>query len=180
MSDSVPPLPPWSSRNERERKWMVQWSLDRLEEPRKGQAIDDGDYHFAPVVKFNTKEAYHEAVRLAHRGDVEPLRRLIGMVFPEICEFIQPLPRVQGQRPPHADPFRHFVDSQIVDDVKRLREIWKAHFGRFKRRPDDGCSAEYIVALRWNKLFEGKGKYQTVDEDKVCDILKTASRRRIS
>jgi len=179
MNDALPSLPPWRSRNERERKWMVQWSLDRLEEPRKGQTINDDDYPFAQVVKVSEKLAYHSAVLQAHQGDVQPLRRLIGMVFPEICEFIQPLSRVQGQRLPYANRFRHFADAQIVEDVKRLREIWKTHFGMFKRRPDDGYSAEYIVALRW-KLFEGEGENRIVHEDRVCAIYKAASSRRSS
>jgi hypothetical protein len=175
--------PPWRARNAREKEWFAQWSLNQLAQPPHGVAISDDDCDFAasPPAHVQGREIYNRALQLARRGDVQLLRKLIGQIFPEvldpqICE-IRPPRRVRGQRSQYANGFDHWANAWIADDVKRLHEIWKTEYGRWKRHAADGHSAEHIVALRW-RLFEGEGEDQVANEDAVRACIKAVSRGR--
>jgi hypothetical protein len=170
--------PPWRARDAWEKEWFAQWSLNQLEQPPRGVAISDDDYDFAPPPP---RVIYDLALESARCGNVQPLHKLIGKIFPEvldpqICE-IRPPRRVRGQRSQYANGFEHWANAWIADDVKRLHEIWKTEYCRWKRHPADGHSAEYIVACRW-RLFEGEGEDRGVNEDAVPACVKAVSRGR--
>jgi hypothetical protein len=90
----------------------------------------------------------------AEHGDIEPLRRH----FPRLAPYLHLPKRKRGQRflRDQSNPVRG-----AVNDVTRIRAIWKKHFGRKTRPKTDLVSAEQIAADRWE-----------VDVDTVINRMK--------
>jgi hypothetical protein len=141
-------LPPWIATCERERDQMVRWVIAQLdtqdaEDGMRQHELDATRDYCAPLpVEELQRLRFEEVIR---RGDVETLRRL----YPEIAKFIHRPKRPQGRRRSYPrNNWGHYWASMIADDVRRVREIWKANYdGKWKRR---GLrpTAEEIVAER--------------------------------
>jgi hypothetical protein len=138
---------------------MIEWccaELDGLDGFIDGLIDDDDtkkDWTVSPEVLYG--ERLERAKQHARRGNLGPLRKL----FPEIAEFIHEPKRVRGQRRPYTkrrggvDGLRRalasLAEQRAVDSVRQLRAIiWPRYYGRWKRRPEDGPSAEEIAAVR--------------------------------
>jgi hypothetical protein len=146
-------LPPWQATSERERQQMVEWVIEQLdaqdaEYDMLQYELDKERDYYAPLPSVPAAEQrrlrLNKAIQRARNDNVELLRRL----YPEIAEFIQPLKRPRGRRRSYPKKvWGRYAAGMIVDDVKRVRELWRANYGKWKRhtlRP----TAEQIVAVR--------------------------------
>jgi hypothetical protein len=160
-------LPPWFARNERDKRWMVEWCHAEL-------VALDWSMHPYELKQGDRPKALDQRLRLAKAaardGDVGPLRRL----YPEIVEYIH-AKRKQGERRSYRKPDwccweefgRVALLDAAIDDVHQLRtKIWPRHYGRSRRRIDDGPSAEAIA-----------GALHGLSEDEVKAAIKARSRR---
>jgi hypothetical protein len=149
-------LPPWKATCERERKWMIEWSIaEIIALDNQHQRDDVPQSVWENIPPPSRDERLKAAKRRARRGDLSPLRRL----YPEIAEYIHEPKRVRGQRRPYVMALqegenvyswahRAQAEGMAVDIVRELREIvWPQHYGRWKRRRDDGPSAEEIAGV---------------------------------
>ncbi len=75
--------------------------------------------------------------------DIEPLRKR----YPHLAELLHLPPRIKGQRKKRVA--ENYDLDHAVEDVKRIRAIWKVKFGRSQRR--GLWSAEEIAARRWTR-----------------------------
>ena len=100
------------------------------------------------------------------RQGAASLRRCVSCSL-QIAEFIHEPKRVQGQRRSYPrDPVKAFTrygQEPLVEDVKRVRALWKQYYGLWKRSQGQ-VSAEEIVAVRHD-----------CSPEKVEQALKTAS-----
>jgi hypothetical protein len=166
MKAPDPALPPWIATCKREREAMIKWVLNRLDmqmaertalEPSDDRHINLYTVHQSPRARLE------RAKRLARAGNVAPLQRL----YPELAEFIHPPKRKRGQRRSYRDETALFERdglSAVVEDVKRIRALWRQHYGLWKRRRDE-VSAEKIAGLRHD-----------MSEDEVRAAIKLLSR----
>lgn len=91
-----------------------------------------------------------EAVAEAERGD---LTKLLGLFHPKFHPFLQ-LPRKRGRRPyarrPNDSSSEYYDESARVLMARKLvpliRTIWREHYRRSRRRPEDGYDAHDIAA----------------------------------
>jgi hypothetical protein len=167
-------LPPWFARSERDKLWMIEWchaelvALDNQLHPDSERT-----WELSPeALRQNwLRQRLERAKAAARDGDVAPLREL----YPEIAEFIYPYRRKQGERRSYRKPGwnvweeygREGLLDAAIDDVRQLRtKIWPRHYGRSKRRINDGPSAEAIA-----------GELRGLSEDEVKAAIKARSRR---
>lgn len=87
-------------------------------------------------------------VEQANRGNVEPLRKAL----PKYAKFIKPPKLGRGQRFPKIRDAN--LVTAAVEDVKRIRALWKKHYKKQNRHAADGPSAEEIAADRWEVDIE--------------------------
>lgn len=140
---SPPPLPKWRD-NDAMKAWVIT-ILKRMDDVSFWEVLlEPLAYHDEHCVTCALKEA--------KRGNIEPLRD----VYPDLVPFLHPPKRRRGQRFPKAKPYRL---QCAVADVSRIRDLWRRHFGRVKRRHDE-LSAEEIAAER-----------HKVDVEKVRTVL---------
>jgi hypothetical protein len=173
-----PVLPPWSASCKREREALIKWTLDQLDmQDWELIALEPGDdwmLNFPPPGKSSPTrlERLERAKQLARAGNAAPLQSLLVRYFddPELAEFIQSPKRKRGQRRSYHDPnvlvaqrFARLGVRGVVADVKRIRALWRQHYGRWKRRGQ--VSAEEIAGLRHGK-----------SEDQVRAAIKALSR----
>ena len=100
-------LPPWKATCEREREWMIEWSIAEILALDKERQHDDVPQsaweNIPPPSRDMCLRAAKERAR--RNGDLAPLRAL----YPEIAEFIHEPKRVRGQRRPYesmgGDPY---------------------------------------------------------------------------
>jgi hypothetical protein len=142
--------PPWKATCERERDQMVEWVIAQLDAQdaeyhmRQHELDAERDYYAPLPVAEQQRLQLEEAILKARRGDARQLRKL----FPNIAEFIHPPQRRQGKRrTSQKDVWGRYAAEMVDDDVKQVRALWKAHYGKWKRR---GLrpTAEEIVAER--------------------------------
>jgi hypothetical protein len=130
-------LPPWRARSERERRRMVTFVLDQLDQ----MDIDDS--------RSIDPDYERVGLELAERGDVTLLR----LANPRIARFIHPLALKRGQRRRKrrsADRHTDRVDAAAMD-VPRIRDIWRrAYDGVRYRTMGCGPTAAEIAAERWS------------------------------
>jgi hypothetical protein len=161
-------LPSWQPVNEAGRQYLRDWTNRQLDaEPSlfaqwaeqwvqpQPQLPGDGvpPSGVPPSIDLVSTEAasafFHElALVEAEWGNVEPLR----LLHPEIAELIQPPRRARGR------PHRWDVDlvrlmerlrlREAIDDVYRIRGIWKRRLGKWKRADSDAVTAVAIAADR--------------------------------
>ena len=163
--------PPWRASNPRDREWMIVWVLDQLDQDDAEQEYWDNklaetrDLELLRKVPVRKVPRLERAKESARQGDLAPLRQL----FPQIAEFIAVPKRPRGQRRSYPrDPIKAiklYGQEPLVDDVKRVRALWKRYYKPSKRRSTDGATAEEIVARRYG-----------CTEEKVADALKAHSR----
>jgi hypothetical protein len=151
-------LPPWQATDKRERDQMKEWVIAQLNDQdaeagmRQHELDAARDYH-APLPEEEQQRLWFDKViRKARRGDVRALRVLgwmVSQIDPRIAEFIQPLKRVRGRRRSYPRrSFRRFWAIMIVDDVRRVRELWQAKYHKWKRRRGLRPTAAEIIAER--------------------------------
>jgi hypothetical protein len=147
-------LPPWECRTEREKREFTEWSIAELILLDQRLHPDDhqqSDYVVPAEVyrRHRQKQKLDRAKAAACDGDLGPLRAL----YPEIAEFIHEPKRPRGQRRSYRKPGVNVWEKigaerpdAAVESVRHLREIWRRHYGRWKRRYDDHPTAEEIAA----------------------------------
>jgi hypothetical protein len=89
-----------------------------------------------------------EALAAAQAGNINPLRGL----YPHLADFLQAPPRGRGKhgRDLWGAYMKARAVSMTIDDVKRIRRLWREHFGRAYRTVDPTADA---IAARRNDLF---------------------------
>jgi hypothetical protein len=155
MNDAAQPekLPPWSARNDRDRREMQRWvnaKLDTLDIESAERGVEQALEHpsspssywrrgiFPPALLLYAKE-------LARVGDMKLLRQL----FPYIAEYINEKPRRRGERRSYRGTKWAVGHWLAIKDVDRIRQVWRENYdGKWKRHPDDGSSAVEIAAHR--------------------------------
>jgi len=101
--------------------------------------LDDAEHLKTVRGQRTPDERLAWCIARADHGDVEPLRKL----FPQIpVRFIRLPPR---KRPM---PYKYDPTGDAVKDVRRIRALWKQHFGRVNRARVDLVTAEQIAADR--------------------------------
>jgi hypothetical protein len=92
--------PPWKARNAAEQQEMIGAVVAELliEDEHAETLIMRWDGTMATEAAF--RAALYTAKASARRGNLEPLRRLLSDLDPELAEFINAPPRVRGQRRP--------------------------------------------------------------------------------
>jgi hypothetical protein len=143
--------PPWKARNAAEQQEMIGAVVAELliEDEHAETLIMRWDGTMATEAAF--RAALYTAKASARRGNLEPLRRLLSDLDPELAEFINAPPRVRGQRRPRLRSWEqrraNAEDSRQARDAERVRAIWRREYrGRWKRHAGDGPSAAEIVA----------------------------------
>jgi hypothetical protein len=131
-------LPPWRAGiDERKRRQMEEWVNRKLDEITK---LSGDEWLWF----WSLENLEDVAVQAAEECDLEPLRRQ----FPKHARFINPPKLKRGE---------HFKDAtevwlqRALEDVPRIRAIWKKHYGK-TNRPRGELTAEEIAAERWNLL----------------------------
>src|SRR6516162_3631309 len=122
------PLPPWTARDEREKRAMCNWMFDRIDEAI-GEKLDEAA--LTTTLKDFLASIEHGALEDAKSGDVTKLRRLAK---PEWRPFINPKPLKPGEKYP-----RRLTDSSSYDArvhvarsviVPLIRDICQKHYGK--------------------------------------------------
>jgi hypothetical protein len=123
--------------------WTLQQleSLDAVHDWLAGEMEERQDWS---SVKTSARAWRLDMAKLAARRDnLTPLRKL----YPEIAEFIQAPRRARGQHRVVADWEQKSHRMQLaLEDVQRIRRIWRRHLGKSYRRDDP--TAETIAARR--------------------------------
>jgi hypothetical protein len=140
--------PPWHAIPEEMEKWVN-------EKLNAGYADEGGSHvEFMWIMDDDARRIY-----AAEHGDIEPLKQKYPHLAPYLC-----LPKrkrgVRFFKPEHPwwqydNPFLalgHALQAEdkvqcALDDVKRIRAIWRKEYGRYNR--SDLISAEQIAANRW-------------------------------
>jgi hypothetical protein len=128
---SPPPLPSWHD-NGAMKAW-VNTMLDRMDDVRW---FEECLVHIPPA-EILTERAERRAIEEAGHGNIEPLRN----AHPHLASFLHLPQRKRGQRFPKVNDKL----MRAVADVSRIRDLWRRHFGRVKRRHGE-LSAEEIAA----------------------------------
>jgi hypothetical protein len=93
-------------------------------------------------------KAYGPQLRAFEHGDVEPLRRAL----PGIAKAIN-LPR-RADRSKWPKPRRQDCIDGAARDVRRIRALWKKHYGHVQRPRGDDLRAEQIAADLWGVTID--------------------------
>jgi hypothetical protein len=139
------PLPPWSAQNPRQKNAMRDWMFYQIEEAYRE--------HREKLLLEPTNLRVlieDEAIAEADRGDMTKLHQLF---HPKFYRFLQ-LPRKSGRRPyarqPDHGSGEHYDETARVlmarNLVPLIRKIWRAHYGKARRCPEDGFDAHEIAA----------------------------------
>jgi hypothetical protein len=127
---SPPLLPKWHDNNA--MKAWVNTMLDRMDD------VSWFEECLVPMPPAEiTERAERRAIEEAGHGSIEPLRN----AHPHLASFLHLPQRKRGQRFPKVNDKL----MRAVADVSRIRNLWRRHFGRVKRRHGE-LSAEEIAA----------------------------------
>jgi hypothetical protein len=135
----VSKLPEWN-----DNEAMLRWLNEKLDE----------------ILHEMTEESYEAfALWSAEQGEVKYLKEL----YPQIADFIAPRRRKKGQTKPKPMPSKPKLFARLAaEDVQRIRALWRANYGKWKRYAVQGEeSAEWFAAQRWSD-DEVKLDYDTV------------------
>jgi hypothetical protein len=131
-----PIRPPWrAGADKKKRRQMQQWVNTKLDILTR--MTGDEFLYF-----WSLKNLDAMALEFAEQGDIEPLREL----NPHLARFLH-LPKLKRGE--------HFIDPARIrlkrarDDVRRIRAIWREHYGK-TNRPIGELTAEEIAADRWS------------------------------
>ena len=100
-----------------------------------------------------------ETIRRARCGDVRQLRKLLddalrhfdaGIVADVVVDFIQPPnKRIRGRRRSYPKRvYARYAAEMVADDVKRVQALWKANYGKWKRRRLRPTAEEIVAEWR--------------------------------
>ena len=141
--EAMPAQPDWTGDDEA----MCRWCFAMLE-----KQLEEKDVLNDELLREN--RAYVQAWVAFQQGNPAPMREL----YPHLAEFIHPPPPQRGQhRRPEAQ-----TKEFALDLVKRVKALWRTHYGRRKRGRDDGIKAHAIVARFMN----------IEDEDQVAEWVR--------
>lgn len=132
-------LPPWESSNDRDKLAMTRWvnhelNLMDVQELRK-------DIKGENALDPSNRIAWAMEQADAHIS-IEPLRQ----AFPELARFLQLPKRAHGKRGAQRG-YNHV--KGVARDVKRIRALWRKHYGNKRRTRDMKPTAEEIAVARW-------------------------------
>ena len=134
-------LPDWNGPPEK----LAQWTNEMLDAMAAHDDNDERDYSLLRHVHPIEDDA--SAIKQAERGNIGPLHRR----YPHLKKFLFPPKLKKGQRFPPS-PFVAYgtsmAERQAIDDVWRIRQIWKCYFKKKNRPRGDECTAEGIAAKR--------------------------------
>jgi hypothetical protein len=148
-------LPPWSSDLK-----LKEWTI---------QQLDDEDDEAERV--FMTEIAPHLG------GIPKPrLMRAHELLEPEGLTDLLQEPKRRPGRP--RDLLPNIVDEFVLQDVERIRALWRRHYGKQNRRRDQ-ISAESIAAERHLRLCHGQADAEKARE-LVDEIIERRKRSRKS
>jgi hypothetical protein len=160
------PKPPFHASNEAEREEMWVYILSRLcEEEDRGDLPQANPQEQKAILKRLT---YKTAKSAARRGNLEPLAKHLTAITgdSEIAAFLRVPARGRGKRKDQEIVFfGRYSRSEVIDTVRRIRQIWRDEFGRVKRDPGFDDSAEKIAS-----------ELHGLSEDEVQQIMKHSGR----
>jgi len=145
-------LPPWTG-NQRKQECMERWinaKLDELNEEDLERLERELAHANRNAPEWSTIKAGIEEIKLvkalekAARKDLGPLREL----YPRLARYIN-LPKLE-KKGAHfkKDPEQLSISLiNAVEDVDRIKAIWKQHYGK-QNRPRGQLSALEIAAER--------------------------------
>ena len=137
------PPPPWSAQNQSQKNAMRDWMFYQLEEAYRAQRAE-------LLSEYTVDPREQEALEDARSGDVTKLRRLAK---PAWRPYINPPPLGRGEKYPRRSNYsstEYYDYSAKVPmaklAVRLIREIWREHYGKSRRRTEDGYDAYDIAA----------------------------------
>jgi hypothetical protein len=145
-------LPSWETRDQRERNELKYWTIACLDEERaiKVAATAEGGSNNTGSVTLWL------AMLAAQHDNMQPLKAL----HPDLAPYLHERKRGPGEYPRHRRPW---ALQQAMDDVGRIRALWKARYGRWKRKDD---LAIEIAAERWK-----------IEQEELHNAMKQTSRK---
>ena len=155
--------PPRIAGNQAEREWMRNWVIAKLDAMDEAALAASGfDETMKPLLSHfddpNVRACFKAlvdkqlrelrtsefAIAQAWRGNMEPLRRL----YPDLKPFLQRPNLDRGEHFEKASDLQLRIE-QAREDVRRIREIWKAAYNGKCNRPEGQITAVEIAAKRW-------------------------------
>jgi hypothetical protein len=138
-------LPPWHARDAQGRRMMIEWVNSELDRQLKVETDQK-------MANFDQKEfqdwsvEYGPEILDAEHGNIEPLRKRL----PTLAKFLH-LPKQEGpgKRFPKLRRRHQHNVRYAVNDVKRIRTLWRQQYNKRNRHKEDGPLAEEIAAGRW-------------------------------
>jgi hypothetical protein len=159
-------LPDWDAKPDDMEKWVIE-QLNALPYGDEGGPASEVEFTW-----MNDDDA--RRIAAAEHGDIEPLREK----YPHLAPYLFTPKRKRGARFFRPDdpwwrddnPFlaygRAITVSPVqcaVDDVRRIRALWRKAYSRFKRA-SSLISAEEIAANRWGvnveEIFAAQKKHK--------------------
>lgn len=137
-----PRLPDWEPRNARGRREFERWVNEQLDQIHEAELLAAN----AGASEITAEDLAVAAAR--DDGNLEPLRAL----HPDHADFINQKPPSRGRR---RRSFLSLLDREqrlvlAVEDVPRIRALWKRELGHRNRPAGDELGAEEIAARRWH------------------------------
>jgi hypothetical protein len=112
-----------------------------------------------------------ELITAIYFEDIEPLRAK----YPHLSGFLHFPPdskRRRGQRKPFRPKYKSDVLLYLaVEDVRRIKLLWKQHYNKTRRLAKHGKSAIELASDRWHE--KGCGLSRTKFEEAIQMRLKT-------
>jgi hypothetical protein len=137
----VTDLPPWHARNEREKQQMKDWLFRELNQMQTEEIeLAAQKTKISISVQLAIVRAYGKG---AADAKMKPLRDL----YPHLAPFLHPPKGTRGKYFRPRDKAKGKAE-RAAQDVRRIRAIWKKHYGRQNRGRDD-ISAVEIAAEFW-------------------------------
>jgi hypothetical protein len=148
-------LPPWEAKTAAARAAMERWANAQLdiELETEIKATNQDCESREAFLRWLTETG--PQIDAAERGNIQPLREK----YAHIAKFIHLPPLGRGKK--RKKPFKFEPLEAAVQDVTRIRGLWRKHYGRVKRGERNPPTAEAISARRWG-----------VDEEAVISRLK--------
>ena len=128
-------LPKWPTENEEERKQVLAWACDHLEQ--RIAAPNRAD------VRAKQREwllSDEPALESARNGDYERLRRR----YPDLAPHLNPPPLGKGQHKPSTPGVRPGDGGAKLIPI--VQEIWREYYGKRNKAVGYGPSALEIAA----------------------------------
>jgi hypothetical protein len=116
---------------------MRDWMCDQLKSVISSPS-DEADPKGLDATEFEYQKKYI-ALAEARSGDVTKLRQLVSRLLgPEFADYIHPRKLKPGEKHPPLPNIRMVL-------VPLIRAIWRKHYNKWRRRPEDGFNADEIA-----------------------------------